>query len=83
MADNGLNPQIIDDIKAIVVQARSQVKQAVNKGIDRANLRCFYLAIEKQDALRLELSWTHYRTLKGTKKDLAQRLIMEALGYGD
>ena len=27
------------------------------------DMRRFYLAFEKRDAVRLELSWTHYRTL--------------------
>lgn len=38
----------------------------LGKGFDVTNLRnmrAFYLAFPKRDAVRLELSWTHYRTL--------------------
>ncbi len=101
---------LLSDIKQVIDQARSQVKQAVNtamvqaywqigrlivedeqqgqtraeygkaqlkqlsaqltddygKGFDVTNLRNmrrFYMVFPIRDALRLELSWTHYRTL--------------------
>lgn len=101
---------LIQDIRAIIDQARSQVRQVVNsamvlaywevgrliiedeqagqerasygkqqlqqlskqlsqeygKGFDITNIRNmrrFYLTFPKRDAVRLELSWTHYRSL--------------------
>lgn len=43
-----------------------QLTERLGKGFDVTNLRnmrAFYQAFTIQDALRLELSWTHYRTL--------------------
>lgn len=43
-----------------------QLTERLGKGFDVTNLRnmrAFYQAFPIQDALRLELSWTHYRTL--------------------
>ncbi|USD67706.1 PDDEXK nuclease domain-containing protein [Vibrio sp. SCSIO 43136] len=52
--------------KAQLKQLSQQLTQEFGKGFDVTNLRTmrrFYLAFEKRDAVRLELSWTHYRTL--------------------
>lgn len=52
--------------KAQLKQLSEQLTQEFGKGFDVTNLRTmrrFYLAFEKRDAVRLELSWTHYRTL--------------------
>lgn len=46
------------------------------KGFDVTNLRNmrrFYLAFPIRDALRLELSWTHYRALIGIENPLARQ----------
>lgn len=43
-----------------------QLTEKFGKGFDITNLRrmrLFYLTFPKQDAMRLELSWTHYRAL--------------------
>jgi len=40
-------------------------------------MRRFYLAFKKQDALRLELSWTHYRTLLRLKDEQARLWYMQ------
>ncbi len=45
------------------------------KGFDQSNLRnirCFYLSYPKRDALRHELSWTHYRILMRIEKPEAR-----------
>ncbi|MDQ7051037.1 MAG: DUF1016 N-terminal domain-containing protein [Enterobacterales bacterium] len=39
-------------------------------------MRRFYLAFEKRDALRLELSWTHYRTLLRVESESARLWYM-------
>ena len=47
-------------------QLSRRLKQEFGKGFDVTNLRNmrqFYLTFQNRDALRLELSWTHYRTL--------------------
>jgi len=45
------------------------------KGFDESNLRnmrMFYLQYQKRDALRPELSWTHYRILMRIEKESAR-----------
>lgn len=111
MNSNLVEKNLFSDIKHVIEQARSQVKQTVNsamvqaywqigrlivdqeqqgqtraeygkaqlkqlsqqlskdfgKGFDVGNLRNmrqFYLNFPKRDAVRSELSWTHYRSLK-------------------
>lgn len=52
--------------KAQLKQLSEQLTSEFGKGFDVTNLRNmrrFYLAFEKRDAVSLELSWTHYRTL--------------------
>lgn len=55
------------DYGARLLEALSkQLTQEFGKGFDRTNLqymRAFYNAFPIRDALRLELSWTHYRIL--------------------
>lgn len=49
------------------------------KGFDTSNLRymrLFYQAFPKRDALRHELSWTHYRTLLRVECELARQWYM-------
>jgi predicted nuclease of restriction endonuclease-like (RecB) superfamily len=49
------------------------------KGFDVTNLRHmrgFFLAFPKYDALRRELSWTHYRTLLKVESDTARQWYM-------
>jgi predicted nuclease of restriction endonuclease-like (RecB) superfamily len=49
------------------------------KGFDSSNLRymrLFYQAFPKCDALRHELSWTHYRTLLRVESDTARQWYM-------
>jgi predicted nuclease of restriction endonuclease-like (RecB) superfamily len=52
--------------KQILKQLANVLTAEFGKGFDLTNLRKmrqFYLAFPIRDALRLELSWTHYRTL--------------------
>ena len=52
--------------KALVENLARELTDRHGKGFDRTNLwnmRGFYLAFPKLDALRRELSWTHYRQL--------------------
>jgi len=49
------------------------------KGFDTSNLRymrLFYQAFPKRDALRHELSWTHYRTLLRVESEIARQWYM-------
>ncbi len=56
------------------------------RGFDTSNLRymrLFYQAFPIRDALRHELSWTHYRTLLRVESDSARQWYMnEAAGQG-
>ncbi len=50
------------------------------KGFDYSNIkhmRHFYLAFPKGDALRRQLSWTHYRILLKAKDEAARQFYME------
>lgn len=52
--------------KALIENLAKELTSRHGKGFDRSNLwnmRGFYLAFPKLDALRRELSWTHYRQL--------------------
>ena len=52
--------------RKIVSELSSRLTREFGKGFDPSNLwnmRLFYLAYPKVDALRRELSWTHYRIL--------------------
>lgn len=57
----------------------SALSAEFGKGFDATNLRhmrAFYLAFPIRDALRPELSWTHYRTLLRVDSDSARQLYM-------
>jgi len=50
------------------------------KGFDESNLRnmrLLYRSYPKQDAMRPELSWTHYRLLMRVEKEYARQFYME------
>ena len=52
--------------KGLLTDLSQQLTQEFGKGFDSSNLRymrLFYLAFPIRDAVRHELSWTHYRTL--------------------
>lgn len=124
MNDKPNKAVLVDNIRAIIEDARSQVKLVVNsamvlayweigrlivedeqqgeiravygqqqlkqiseqlttdygKGFDVTNLRKmrqFFLCFPKRDAVRLELSWTHYRTLIRIENDQARRWYID------
>lgn len=52
--------------KAVLKNLSLELTLEFGKGFDESNLRnmrTFYIAFQKRDALRHELSWTHYRLL--------------------
>ena len=52
--------------KQVLKQLAQTLTTEFDKGFDLTNLRKirqFYLTFPIRDAVRLELSWTHYRTL--------------------
>jgi predicted nuclease of restriction endonuclease-like (RecB) superfamily len=52
--------------KAVLKNLSQQLTLEFGKGFDESNLRNirqFYLAFQKRDAVRPELSWTHYRII--------------------
>jgi predicted nuclease of restriction endonuclease-like (RecB) superfamily len=56
-------------------QLSMRLQNEFGKGFDVTNLRNmrqFYLTFPKRDALRLELSWTHYRSLIRIENPIAR-----------
>ena len=65
--------------KQLLSTLAKSLTQEFGKGFDVSNLRymrLFYQAFPKCDALRHELSWTHYRTLLRVEKDSARQWYM-------
>ena len=65
--------------KQLLSTLAKSLTQEFGKGFDVSNLRymrLFYQAFAKCDALRHELSWTHYRTLLRVEKDSARQWYM-------
>ena len=61
--------------KALVAELSSRLKSEFGKGFDPSNLakmRSFYLSYPILDAVRPELSWTHYRLLLRVDKPEAR-----------
>ena len=57
--------------KRIIQELSKRLTSEFGKGFDKSNLwnmRLFYLAYPKIDAVRRELSWTHYRILLRVEK---------------
>src|SRR5690242_20366735 len=55
-----------DDGRQVIDGLSRRLRQEFGQGYDRSNLfhmRAFYLAYPKVDAVRRQLSWTHYRLL--------------------
>lgn len=66
--------------KAVVKQLSKHLQTTHKKGFDRTNLwhmRNFYQMFEKVDALRRELSWTHYRLLLKVEDDKARAFYIQ------
>lgn len=65
--------------KKLLPSLASALSAEFGKGFDATNLRhmrAFYLAFPIRDALRPELSWTHYRTLLRVDSDSARQWYM-------
>jgi len=61
--------------KGLLTDLSKQLTQEFGKGFDSSNLRymrLFYLAFPIRDAVRHELSWTHYRTLLKVESSAAR-----------
>ncbi|MGL4448574.1 MAG: PDDEXK nuclease domain-containing protein [Shewanella sp.] len=61
-------------------QLSAQLTERLGKGFDVTNLRhmrAFYQTFPIQDALRLELSWTHYRTLLRLENPAAREWYLQ------
>lgn len=66
--------------KGLVRQLAQALTSEFGKGFDASNLwhmRGFFLAFPKIDALRRELSWTHYRTLLRVENERARDWYMQ------
>ena len=66
--------------KAILDKLSEQLTEEFGKGFDIRNLRNmrnFYIKFQKRNALRSELSWTHYRLLIKIQDEKARNWYME------
>ena len=72
--------------KQIIASLSERLRCDFGKGFDRSNLwnmRAFFLGYPKLDALRRELSWTHYRILLRVENSDARSFYEnEAVGAG-
>jgi len=65
--------------KAVLKNLAEQLALEFGKGFDESNLRNmrqFYLSFPKHDALRPELSWTHYRILARVEDESLRQTYM-------
>ena len=66
--------------KGVLQQISNQLTEEFGKGFDVRNLRnmrSFYAAFPKWNALRSELTWTHYRALLRVENEDARQWYME------
>ena len=66
--------------KRILEEISKRLTAEFGKGFDVTNLRKmrqFYLIFPIQDALRLELSWTHYRLLMRVESNAARQFYID------
>jgi len=72
--------------KRLIRDLSKRLSEEFGKGFDRTNLqhmRAFYLGFSNCDALRRELSWTHYRLLLRVEKPEARSFYEIDLKVGD
>ncbi len=65
--------------KGLIEELSKQLRRDFGKGFTQANLRNmrqFYLVFQNRNALRSELSWTHYRLLIRVKNDDERNFYM-------
>ncbi|MBG5997749.1 DUF1016 family protein [Proteus mirabilis] len=66
--------------KRVLQTLSAELTKEFGKGFDTSNLRYmrkFYLTFPIRDAVRHELSWTHYRTLLKLKNELARQWYID------
>ena len=66
--------------KRLIQDLSKQLSSEFGKGFDSRNLwymKQFYLMFPKVNALRSELSWTHYRLLLKVEKEETRKFYME------
>ena len=66
--------------KAIIEKLSEKLKSEFGKGYDVRNLRNmrkFYLVFQKWNAVRTELTWTHYRTLLKVEDESARNWYLD------
>jgi predicted nuclease of restriction endonuclease-like (RecB) superfamily len=66
--------------QALLNELSKRLTKEFGQGFDASNLRNirqFYIAFPIRDALRHELSWTHYRLLMRVEKDYARQFYVE------
>ena len=66
--------------KRVLQHLSDQLTEEFGKGFDVRNLRymrAFYIAFPKWNAVRSELTWTHYRTLLRVEDEAARQWYME------
>lgn len=66
--------------QATLKNLSAQLTLEFGAGFDESNLRNirrFYLAFQKRDALRHELSWTHYRIISRLENEMLRRQYIE------
>ena len=66
--------------KRVLQHLSDQLTEEFGKGFDVRNLRymrAFYISFPKWNAVRSELTWTHYRTLLRVEDEAARQWYME------
>ncbi len=66
--------------KHLLAELSGRLTANYGRGFDESNLRNmrkFYITYPKRDALRPELSWTHYRILMRVEKDNARNFYLQ------
>jgi predicted nuclease of restriction endonuclease-like (RecB) superfamily len=70
----------------LLISLSDRLTADYGRGFDESNLRnmrMFYLRYQKRDALRPELSWTHYRILMRVEKESAREFYLQECVEGN
>lgn len=70
----------------LLISLSNRLSADYGKGFDESNLRnmrIFYMRFQKRDALRHELSWTHYRMLMRVEKESAREFYLNECVEGN
>src|SRR5690554_266500 len=66
--------------KGLIKELSKKLTQEYGRGFDASNLRYirqFYRVFQKRDALRHELSWTHYRLLLSVEDEKTRQFYLQ------